>query len=139
MSLPVYVAGPWTLGPWIRSEVYERLGFIGACPVSSWTNAADGSAEDLYAISDEDKLAACNANDRDLHRAAVVLLVTAHGVGSASFGEARYALALRKPVVWVGPRFNVDAWRPGVTRVTDLDEAMVVLAGMAQRAVQVSA
>ena len=58
---------------------------------------------------------------------AAVLLVTRDGLGSASFGEVRYALALRKPVVWVGPRYNVDASRPGVVRVEDLDLGIATL------------
>lgn len=133
MTLPVFVSAPWELGPMLREELYERLRAIGIEPVSSWVYGTDGASEDLHAIDDATKRAACEQNDHDLHKAVALLLLTRKGHGSASFAEARYALALRKPVVWVAPRFNLDAWRPGVVRVGDVDEAMVVLSALRSR------
>jgi hypothetical protein len=134
IRLPVFVSAPWQLGPMIREELHDRLASVGIEPVSSWVQAADGQAENLDALTTDHARAACDQNDRDVHRASAVLLLTRPGLGSASFGEVRYALALRKPVVWVGPRFNVDAkGRPGVVPVEDVDQAIVVLSAMRSR------
>jgi hypothetical protein len=134
MTLPIFVSAPWQLGPMIREELHERLAAVGLEPVSSWVQASDGQAENLETLPIEHARAACEQNDHDIHRAAAVLLLTRPGLGSASFGEVRYALALRKPVVWVGPRFNVDAkGRPGVVMVEDVDQALVVLSALRSR------
>lgn len=132
--IPVFVAAPWQLGPMIREEIHERLAAVGVEPVSSWVEAADGAPEDVETLTPDHARASCEKNDHDIHRAAVVLLLTRPGLGSASFGEARYALALRKPVVWVGPRWNVDAFgRPGVVRVDDVDQGLAVLSALRHR------
>ncbi len=57
------------------------------------------------------------ANDRDLLGADLVVALPRDGAGAEMFAEVRLALAHRIPVLWVGARRPLSAYREGVLRV----------------------
>ena len=71
------------------------------------------------------------ANDRDLLRAHLVVTLARDGAGAEMFAEVRLALAHRIPVLWVGTRRPLSAYRQGVLRVRSLPEGMIYLLGFA--------
>lgn len=125
MTFPVYVAAPFADGAFVREHVHPLLEQHGITPTSTWVHAAHGP-EDFARFAPDALAAAAEQNDHDIHRSAALLVIARHGAGGEMFAEARYALALRKPVIWVG-RLILSAWRPGVERVEDLDGAVHAL------------
>ncbi len=118
----VYVAAPYIDAPLVR-DVHGRMLALGIAPSSSWATAARGDES-----FDEDvKRRAIVQNDNDVASSDAMLVLARDGAGGEMFCEARYALVLGQPIYWVGRRI-LSAWRDGVTRCADLDEALVVLA-----------
>lgn len=127
--ISVYVAAPFVDSPLVR-EVHERLVLIGARPTSSWAEQAQGPEDFTITVVDVLRDAAA-ANDRDLRASDVCLVLAREGVGGEMFAESRMAIAWQKAVVWVGRR-TLSAWRRGVVRADDLDDAIAIVAEMAE-------
>jgi hypothetical protein len=99
---------------------------FGMTPVSSWPYAVTGPERfDQTPVSEVRAIAA--RNDRDLKSAHAAVVLPRDGVGAEMFGEARLALALGIPLVWVGSRRSLSAYREGVLRVDHVVEAMARL------------
>lgn len=124
--MKVYVAAPYDAAGFVREHVHERLRSIGLDPTSRWAEHALGP-ENFDHFSPADLRLIAEANDRDVERSDVVLVIARAAAGGEMFAEARYALMLGKHLVWVGRRI-LSSWRHGVERVEDLDAAMVHLA-----------
>ena len=127
MNPRCYVAAPYADTDIVRS-VHDRLRALDIEPTSRWADNATGP-ESFAGLSPEDLRGIAEANDRDLARANVVLVLSRHGAGAETYAEARYALTLGLPVVWVG-RLTLSAWRAGVTRCDGVDEGIAAVARM---------
>lgn len=127
----VYVASPFPNALFIREIVHPRLERIGITPTSRWVEHASGS-EDFSRFTPASLRAAATRNDDALRSSDAVLLVDLDGAGRETYGEVRLALEWLKPVVWLG-RLTLSAFRPCVTRVEGLDDAMRVLADMREK------
>lgn len=130
----VYVAAPYADGAFVREAVHPTLRARGISPTSTWAELVTGP-EDFSRFSPEALRGLADVNDRDVAAADVVLLLARAGVGAESFAEVRFALELGKAVVWSG-RLALSAWRRGVVRVADLDEALGVIETMRDRHVE---
>ncbi len=131
MTCRVYVAAPFASGRDLRARLLGRFSAIGVECVSSWLFKATGEPEDLSPLSLDDIQEIAECNDDELRWADVVLLVDPEGKGRETYSEARIALEWGKPVVWYG-RHTLSAYRGGVFRVNDLDEAMELLRAFAE-------
>lgn len=131
MNFTCYVAGPYSSAAFIREHVHARLRQHRVLPTSRWAEDAHGS-EDFSKYSPERLKEFGRANDADLRGSDVLFLVDLAGVGRETYAEARFALLLGKPVVWLG-RYSLSAWRDGVVRAEDLDHALEILIGMRNR------
>lgn len=112
----------------VRDRVHGRLVAVGFEPSSRWVDGAV-SAEDFGRYTPEELRRFAAQNDRDVCSSHVVLVLARPGAGGEMFGEARLALEWGLAVVWVGRR-TLSAWRRGVVRVDNLDQAIGVLARM---------
>lgn len=121
--MKVFVAAPFEDAAFVREHVHERLCALSMTPVSRWVHEAAGP-EDFSRHSPERLRRIAEQNDHDLRVSDALLLIARHGASGESFAEARMALAQQKPVVWCGQRLTLSAWRDGVRRVADLDEAL---------------
>lgn len=121
----VYVAGPYSSAAFIREHVHERLRQLRIQPTSRWAEDAHG-AEDFSKYSHERLRELGLSNDADLESSHALLLVDLAGMGRETYAEVRLALLRGKPVVWLG-RHSLSAYRDGVTRAEDLDEALSFL------------
>lgn len=121
----VYVCAPFEDAGHVREHVHERLRTFGLEPSSRWAETARG-AEDFAAFTPYALRAIAEANDLDLGNSQAALVLAREGTGGEMFAEARLALVMGIPVVWVGRR-TLSAWRDGVVLVDDLDEAITVL------------
>lgn len=126
MSVKVYVAAPFQDAPMVR-EVHERLVALGATYTSTWAESAVGE-EDFSKFTPTQLARIADSNDEDVRRSDIVLVMARHGAGGESFCEARLAIDLGRRVLWVGRRI-LSAWRPGVIRCEDLDEALWYVRG----------
>lgn len=124
----VYVAGPYSSASFIREHVHERLRQLRMEPTSRWADDAHG-AEDFSKFSPERLREFGLSNDADVARADALLLVDLAGMGRETYAEMRLALILGKPVIWLG-RHALSAYRDGVTRAEDLDEALSFLVAL---------
>lgn len=125
MGTHVYVAAPFADGAFVREHVHERLASVGATPTSTWVHASAGP-EDFSRYTIEALREAAARNDADIRRSDVVLALARDGAGGEMFAEVRYALEIGRPVLWVGRRI-LSAWRVGVVRCDDLDDALTAL------------
>jgi hypothetical protein len=125
--LRAYLAAPFLDAPLVR-DLDAHLVSLGIGVTSAWAAAANGP-EALEALAPEDVRRIALANDRDLLSAHVVVVLARDGAGAEMFAEARLALAHRIPVVWVGTRRPLSAYRDGVLRVASLAEGLVYLTG----------
>jgi hypothetical protein len=62
-------------------------------------------------------------NDADLRAADVILVIDHEGRGRETYGELRLALEWGKQAIYVG-KPSLSAWRRGVVRAADVDEAI---------------
>lgn len=120
----VYVAAPFEDAGIVRA-VHDRLRSLGIEPCSTWAESARG-IEDFSAFTPARLRSLAEQNDRDVAEARAVLVMARPGAGGEMFAEARLALAMSIPVVWLGRR-TLSAWRAGVTRAEDLDDAISTL------------
>jgi hypothetical protein len=127
--LRVYLAAPFADAPQVR-ELDTKLVELGIDVTSTWADAANGPEElDKMPVAEVRRVAL--ANDRDLLRAHLVVTLARDGAGAEMFAEVRLALAHRIPVLWVGTRRPLSAYRQGVLRVRSLPEGMIYLLGFA--------
>jgi hypothetical protein len=129
MSLRVYVAAPYPDAPQVRA-IHEDLRAGGLAPTSVWAEEADGP-EDLLAMPLEEIRRRAERNDRALAASDVVVVLPRVGAGREMYGEARLAVALGVPVVWVGSPVCLTTFREGVTRVDSLGQATALLLSLA--------
>ena len=102
----------------------------GLEPVSAWAETSDGPEElERMPLRTVRTLAA--QNDRDLLSAHVVVILAREGAGGEMFAEARLALAHGIPVIWVGARRPLTAYREGVLRINCVPTALRVLTAFA--------
>lgn len=127
MSLLVYVAAPYASAPFVCT-IHEGLRARGVTPTSRWAEAAHGP-EDFSRMTPAALRVAAERNDADIRSSDVLLLVDMDGSGRETYAEARVAIAWGKTVLWVGPP-RLSAFRRGVVRVTDLNDALRVLERM---------
>lgn len=130
MGLRAFVAAPYQDSRLVR-ETHLRLCAVGIAPTSTWAETAPDAPENLSRFSDAEKLQICDDNDRDIERADVLLLLAREDAGRECFAEARFALTLGMPVVWVGFRTS-GAWRRGVCRAPSYDHALEMLERIAR-------
>jgi len=129
--IPVYIAAPFADAALVRA-IEPRLLPLGAESHSGWAQHANGPEQlDSMPLQSIQNIAA--ANDRDLMSAFAVLVLSRDGAGGEMFAEARLALEYGIPVVWVGARRPLTAYRPGVVRVDTLEEALDLIALFAAR------
>jgi hypothetical protein len=128
--LRVYLAAPYADAPHVR-DLDSQLAAIGIDVTSTWTHAASGpEALDAMPVAEVRRVAL--SNDRDLLAAHLLVALAREGGGAEMFAEARLALAHRIPIVWVGTRRPLSAYREGVLRFDSLAEGMTFLAGLGE-------
>ncbi len=120
----VYVAAPFARGPFVVAAVHPALAVRGLTCTASWAAAADGAPERLDALPIERVRGIAARNDADLAGSDVLLVLGDQGTGREMYAEARIAIALGLPVVWLGPPFPLSAYREGVERVVSLEAAI---------------
>lgn len=120
-SLRCYVAAPFIDASFVR-EVHACLRLLGIEPTSSWAEHANGP-EDLESMPLDEVRAIAERNDHALATSDVVLVLPRETAGREMYAEARIALAIGLPVVWVGGPKPLSAYREGVARVDSLAEA----------------
>jgi hypothetical protein len=127
MQARVYVAAPFGRGPFVAGAVHPALAARGFACTSSWVASASGAPERLDELPLERVRAIAERNDADLAGSDVVIVLGEAGTGREMYAEARIAIALGLPVVWVGPPFPLSAYREGVVRVRDVEAALATV------------
>ncbi len=120
-TLRCYVAAPFIDAPYVR-EVHACLRLLGIEPTSSWADHANGP-EDLASMPLAQVRAIAERNDHALATSDIVLVLPRDGAGREMYAEARIALAIGMPVIWVGGPRPLSAYREGVLLVDTLPEA----------------
>lgn len=118
----IYVAAPFQRA----SEAllaHHALVAIGLLPVSRWVAVAL-ERQGVDALTAAEAHHGIEVNDEDLVSADALLVLSYPGEGGEMFAEARMALLLGKPVVWVRGRQILSSWRRGVTLVDSLQEGV---------------
>ncbi len=128
-SFRCYVAAPFGDAPLVR-EVHARLRAHGILPTSAWAEHARGP-ERLEEMPLEEVRALAAKNDFALVSSDAALVLPREGQGREMYAEARLALALAIPLVWVGFPRCLSAYREGVVRVACLDEGIAEIRRMA--------
>jgi hypothetical protein len=128
----VYVAAPYDDAPAVR-EAHGWLRANRFIPVSSWADKVEGP-ERLDLLTSAQCHAIAEGNDRDLLSAHALLVLSRAGAGGEMFGEARLALEFGIPVVWVGSRRPLTAYRRGVVRVYTREAGLEQLLAFARLA-----
>ena len=123
-AVHVYVAAPYADAPAVRA-LHEKLRSAGLQPVSRWAVGADGP-EALEELPVSSVRAIAGQNDRDLLSAHFMIALARDGAGGEMFAEARLAIDTGIPIVWVGKRRPLTAYREGVARLRTTDEAIVL-------------
>jgi hypothetical protein len=132
MNPRVYVAAPYIDAPLVR-ELHDRLRALGCVCTSAWAEVANGE-EHLEALTANERASLIAANDTAVATADVVIVLARHGAGGEMFAEARLAELLEIPILWVGERRTLGAYREGVRRVAAIDMALEhILAGWPRR------
>lgn len=121
----VYIASPYEDSP-IVARVAEKLYSFGISSTSYWALQADGRKEDQSRSTPEDLRSYALRNDADVLDSDAVVVLARPGTGGEMFAEARFALIVGKPVIWVGRKI-LSTWREGVTWVEDSDDAVSLL------------
>jgi hypothetical protein len=124
----VYVAAAFTQVALVK-ETHAELEQRGFSVMSSWVRHATGEREALETMTDAERWAIADENDRGV-RSADVVLVLASPEAKETFAEARYACELGRLVLWVGRPLPLTAYRQGVERFTALSTAFTFLTGM---------
>jgi transcriptional regulator with XRE-family HTH domain len=125
----VYVAAPYADALHVR-RVHDLLRRVAIEPTSQWAEDATGpEALDELPLSDVREMA--ERNDEYLLASHALLVVPRDNAGAEMFAEARIALEYEIPVVWVGARRPLSAYRPGVVRVGAISEAVEKLVSLA--------
>ena len=104
MTRPVaYIAAP--LGEWVRASIVAAHAASAGYDVASrWHDDAAVRAGAADPLDDATRARIAAANDADLARAHIVIVLTAWGSPRSTYVEAGIALALGRPVLWViGP------------------------------------
>ncbi|MGZ5968079.1 MAG: hypothetical protein ACXWP4_10465, partial [Polyangiales bacterium] len=109
---------------------------LGIRPTSSWAEQATGP-ENLEEMPIELVRAIASRNDHALSVSDVIVVLPREGAGREMYGEARLAVALGIPMIWVGEPRCLTSYREGVLRVPDLESAVIELVRLRGR--QVSA
>ena len=128
--MKVYVAAPFGDGARARS-FSSALHVRSIETVSTWAETASG-AEQLSDLALGHVRALASANDRELESAHVLVALPRERAGGEMFAEVRRALDLDIPVVWVGKRTILSAYRPGAIRVLGEYDAINLLTTFAQ-------
>jgi hypothetical protein len=128
----IYFAAPYDDAPLVQ-RLHTRAKTMGLKPMSHWAETAHGS-EQLATMPIERVRSIAWDNDVDLKSSQVVIVLAREGAGGEMFAEARLALTHEIPVIWVGDRRPLTAYRPGVIRVGGIEEAFVVLKGLSDAA-----
>lgn len=98
-SSRIYIASAF--GERTRAESYAvRLSALGHEIVSRW-HAPNTKVKDELLITDRERAKLLRANIADLGRADLVLVIGYAGTPRATWGEAAFAIALGKPVLFV--------------------------------------
>ncbi len=121
-SVRGYVAGPYADAPRVR-QLHAELRALGIRPVSRWAEEATGP-EALEELSLSAVRAIARRNDDDLLNAHFAIVLARDGAGGEMFAEVRLALDSGIPVVWVGKRRPLTAYREGVVRVASVFDAL---------------
>lgn len=121
-SLRCYVAAPFDDAPLVR-EVHARLRAHGVVPTSSWAEHARGP-ERLEELPLDEVRALAAKNDFALASSDAALVLPRDGAGREMYAEARLAIALAIPLVWVGFPRCLSAYREGVVRVEHLADGL---------------
>ena len=125
----LYVAAPFERAPEVR-DLHALARPLGLTAVSFWAEEAHGP-ENLRALPRDVARALGRKNDRDLLSAHLVVALASYGAGGEMFAEVRLALAHRIPVLWVGARRPLSAYREGVLRVSSVAEGVMLVSGFA--------
>jgi hypothetical protein len=129
-SVHVYVAAPYLDARAVRA-LHAALRASGIQPTSHWAEAAEGP-ERLDALPVADVRAIARKNDDDLLSAHALIALLREGAGAEMFAEVRLALDNGIPVVWVGARRPLSAYREGVLRVGRVEEAFALVQSFAE-------
>jgi hypothetical protein len=124
----VYVAAPYSCSAVVRM-FHARLRRAGFEPTSRWAERATGE-ENLAAMSEAALAEAIDQNDYDVDRAGYLVAIARRDIGGEMFCEMSRALFRGIPVVYVGDRVVLSAFRTSVTRVGGLEDALAVLVSM---------
>ena len=127
--LRAYLAAPFLDAPLVR-DLDAKLVALGIDVTSTWADHANGP-EALDRMPVEHVRGIALANDRDLLQAHIVVAFARDGAGAEMFAEVRLALAHRIPVLWVGSRRPLSAYRDGVLRSSSVEDGMILLSGFA--------
>lgn len=125
MAFKVYVAAPYEDAGRVRA-IHAILREARIEPVSRWAEGAIGPEPAINRAAFWREVAA--QNDHDVIDCDAMLVLARDGVGGEMFAELRLATLHAKPVVYVGSRIVLSAWREGVVRVPTLDRGLVELA-----------
>jgi hypothetical protein len=130
--MKIFIAAPWDLVRTANDMRSDAAAMWWVC-TSRWINLALmlGPSENVGGGESflQEK---AKENDEDIARADVFVLLSHPQLGGECYLEARYALTLGKPVIWIGARRNMlSRWRPGVTRVADWEGAKASLRNLA--------
>jgi hypothetical protein len=125
--LRVYLAAPFVDAAAVR-DLDGELDALGIDVTSTWAHAASGP-EALGAMPVDEVRRIALANDRELLAAHLVVALARDGAGAEMFAEVRLALAHRIPVLWVGTRRPLSAYRDGVLRVGAIAEGVTLVRG----------
>ena len=125
----LYVAAPFERAPEVR-DLHALARPLGITAVSFWAEEAHGP-ENLRSLPRDVVRALGRKNDRDLLSAHLVVALASYGAGGEMFAEVRLALAHRIPVLWIGTRSILTAYREGVLRAETLEDGMILLGGFA--------
>lgn len=117
----VYVAAPFEDRGYIRESIHPLLEERGWEPTSRWVHASEN------ALDQESAAKAIAQNDMDIVRSSAMLVIPKPKTGAETFCELRFATMLNLPVVYVRARDVLSMYRPTVTVVDGLMQALQLL------------
>jgi hypothetical protein len=110
----VYVAAPFARAATVRL-IHNDLRSIGCKPSSEWVRLAK-TPERLEALSPSERLSTIELNDACIDRSHAMIVRAFPLEGGEMFVEMARAITRSIPVLWVGSRTILSAFRPGVFR-----------------------
>jgi hypothetical protein len=122
----VYFCSPYADAAHVR-RLHRIAHARGLLPVSSWAETVSDGPERLESLPRRSVRALAERNDADLLSAHVLVVLAREGAGGEMFAEARLALAHGAPIVWVGTRRPLTAYREGVVRFQGVTAAFAFL------------